>query len=257
MSKVFAWGLVLVMVVFASSALAQSLHPKTNAPLVLTCYRGTPNLDGKLDEWRGLDAAVVDAEEQVFAGVDTWTGSADCSAKFYAMWDNSKIYIAVEAKDDKVVTTETGGNIWRNDCAEIFFATTNAVAGHAEHYQYGFTPNNLKWNWCNMDGAGSREPGYAAVKASNIAGGYAIEASVEYAQMMSLSFNTDTVIGFHPCLDDCDGDGTARDLQITWTGLEAHDQTTGFGHLVLSSEIPTAVSASGKLATTWSYLKTQ
>ena len=84
-----------------------------------------------------------------------------------------------------------------------------------------------------------------------------IEASVEYGQMMSLSFNTDTVIGFHPCLDDCDGDGTARDLQITWTGLEAHDQTTGYGHLVLSSEIPTAVSASGKLATTWSYLKTQ
>jgi hypothetical protein len=198
---------------------------------------------------------MVDAEEQVFSGVDTWTGSADCSANFYAMWDDSSIYIAVEAKDDNVVTTQTGGDIWKNDCAEVFFATTNAVGGHDEHYQYGITPNGMKWNWCNMDGAGSKEPDYVTLAASETAGGYVMEASVEYAQLASLDFSTDAVIGFHPVLDDCDGDGTARDLQITWTGLEAHDQSQGFGHLILSSETPAAVSASGKLVTTWSYLK--
>jgi hypothetical protein len=245
MSRVFALGLVLVMAVFASSASAQ---------LSLICYRGTPDLDGNLDEWRGLDAAAVDAEDQVFMGVDTWTGASDCSANFYAMWDDTNIYVAVDAKDDKVVTAQTGGDIWMNDCAEIFFATTNAVAGHDEHYQYGFTPNELKWNWCNMDGAGSIDPGYAAVRARETGDGYIIEASVEYAQMMSLSFVTDGVIGFHPCLDDADGDGSARDLQITWTGLEAHDQSTGYGDLILSSEVPTAVSV-GKLATTWSHIK--
>ncbi len=248
MSKVVVLGMALAMVIFVSSASAQ---------LSLICYRGTPTLDGSLDEWRGLDAAVVDARGQVFMGVDTWTGAADCSAKFYAMWDSSKIYIAVDAKDDKVVTTQTSGNIWMNDAAEIFFATTNAVTGHAEHYQYGFTPNELKWNWCNMDGAGSTDPAYAAVRARTVAGGYTIEASVEYGQMRSLSFRTDAVIGFHPCLDDADGDGSARDLQITWTGLEAHDQSTGFGDLILSSEIPTAVSAGDKLATTWSHVKSR
>jgi hypothetical protein len=255
MLRYSVWGLVLAVAIFASSASAQSTHPETGAPLVLTCYRGTPNLDGNLDEWRGLEAAAVDVEEQIFLGPETWTGAADCSANFYAMWDDSNIYIAVEAKDEKIVTAQTGGNIWMNDCAEIFFATTNAVAGCDEHYQYGATPNELKWNWCNMDGAGQREPDYAAVKASETADGYAIEFSVEYAQMMSLAFETDVVIGFHPCLDDCDGDGSSRDLQITWTGLEAHDQSTGYGHLVLSSEISTAVSPSGKLATTWSHLK--
>lgn len=248
MSKVVVLGLVMAMVIFASSASAQ---------LSLICYRGTPTLDGSLDEWRGLDAAVVDAEGQVFMGVETWTGAADCSGIFYAMWDDTNIYIAVDAKDDTVVTAQTGGSIWMNDCAEIFFATTNAVAGHAEHYQYGFTPNELKWNWCNMDGAGSVDPAYAAVRASTTAGGYAIEASVEYGQMMSLNFSTDAVIGFHPCLDDADGDGSARDLQITWTGLEAHDQSTGFGDLILSSEIPAAVSAGDKLATTWSHIKSR
>jgi hypothetical protein len=248
MSKVVVLGLVMAMVIFASSASAQ---------LSLTCYRGTPTLDGNLDEWRGLDAAVVDAEDQVFMGVETWTGAADCSGIFYAMWDDTNVYIAVDAKDDNVVTTQTGGDIWMNDAAEIFFSTTNAVAGHEEHYQYGFTPNELKWNWCNMDGAGSTDPAYCAVKASTTAGGYVIEASVEYGQMMSLDFSMDAVIGFHPVLDDCDGDGSTRDLQITWTGLEAHDQSTGFGDLILSSEIPAAVSAGSKLATTWSHVKSR
>ena len=250
MSKVVVLGLVLVMVIFASSASAQ---------LSLICYRGTPTLDGNLDEWRGLDAAVVDAEDQVFMGVETWTGAADCSARFYAMWDDSKVYIAVDAKDDTVVTAQTGGDIWMNDAAEVFFATTNAkpTGDHSEHYQYGLTPNEMQWNWCNMDGAGSRYPDYVVVKASTVAGGYTIEASVEYAEMMSLNFTTDAVIGFHPCLDDADGDGSARDLQITWTGLEAHDQSTGFGDLILSSQIPAAVSATDKLATTWSHIKSR
>lgn len=253
MYKVFV--VVLAMLLCASIAWAQPVNPKTKQPLVIKCYKGTPNVDGKLDEWRGLDAAVVDAKEQVFFGVETWTAAADCSAKFYAMWDNSKIYIAVDAKDDKVVTTQTGGNIWMNDAAEVFFATTKAVAGHDEHYQYGLTPNELKYNWCNMDGAGNKVPDYVTVKASKTADGYAIEASIEYGQMKKLSFKQDAIIGFHPCLDDCDGNGASRDLQITWTGLEAHDQSKGFGHLLLSSAVPTAVSASGKLATTWSYIK--
>lgn len=246
MLRYFAWGLVLIMAVFVSSASAQ---------LSLTCYRGTPTLDGNLDEWAGLEAAAVDAEAQVFMGVETWTGAADCSANFYAMWDDSNVYIALEAKDDTVVTAQTGGDIWMNDCAEVFFSTTNAVGGHDEHYQYGITPNGLKWNWCNMDGAGSVEPDYVTLAASETADGYVMEAAIEYGQMASLTFETDAVIGFHPCLDDADGDGSARDLQITWTGLEAHDQSTGFGDLVLSSEVPAAVSPSGKLATTWSRLK--
>lgn len=255
MSKIFVWGLALIMVALASPAFAQSLHPATGEPLVLTCYRGTPILDGNLDEWRGLDAAVVDAESQVFSGVENWTGASDCSAKFYAMWDNTNIYIAIDAKDDKVVNTATGGDIWRNDAAEIFFSTTNAVAGHDEHYQYGFTPDGMKWNWCNMDGAGNADQNYVAVAATVTGDGYIIEASVEYGQMTSLNFATNSVIGFHPVLDDADGDGSARDLQITWVGLEAHDQSTGFGHLILSSDPVTAVSVSGKLTTTWSSIK--
>ncbi|MFC1717403.1 sugar-binding protein [Candidatus Poribacteria bacterium] len=254
MSKIFAIALALT-VFFTSSALAQSSHPVTGEPLVLTCYLGTPTLDGNLDEWQGLDAAVVDAESQVFTGIENWTDASDCSAKFYVMWDNTNIYIAIDAKDDTVVNTATDGDIWRNDAAEVFFSTTNAIVGHDEHYQYGFTPDEMKWNWCNIDGAGSVDPD-CATSASTVTGdGYIIEAAIEYGEMASLNFATNSVIGFHPALDDADGDGSARDLQITWTGLEAHDQSTGFGHLILSSDVASAVSADGKLATKWSQIK--
>jgi hypothetical protein len=257
MSKLFVCALVLAMVVFASSASAQSSHPVTGEPLVLTCYRGTPTLDGILDEWGGADKAMVDAAEQVFSGGEMWTDSSDCSATFYAMWDDTNIYLAVDAKDDTVVSEQSGGDIWMNDCAEVFFSTTSSVAVHDEHYQYGITPDGSKWNWCNIDGAGSIEPAYLQVATSVTGDGYVIEASIEHGQMPSLDFSDNAVIGFHPALDDTDGDGSARDLQITWTGLEAHDQSTGFGHLILSpaTVVVTAVSPGGKLATTWSRIK--
>lgn len=253
MSKIFVWGLALIMVVIASPAFAQSLHPLTGEPLVVNCDRGTPVLDGVLNEWGG-DVAVIDVVEQI-ASPALWTGPADCSAKFYAMWDDTNIYIGVEVTDDVIVTDQTDGNIWKNDCAEIFFATTNSVAGHAEHYQYGITPNGIIWNWDNMDGNGSQVPNYVQLATSETGSGYVMEFAIEYSNMASLSFNSGDVIGYHVCVDDSDGPDENPAFQISWTGLAAHDQSTGFGHLILTSNTVASVSASDKLATTWSSIK--
>lgn len=255
MSKILVWGLVLAMMICASSAFALSNHPKTNQPLIVTCNRGTPTLDGVLNEWGG-NAGVLDVVEQI-ASPDLWEGPTDCSAVFYSMWDDTNIYIGVEVTDDAVVTNQVGGDIWKNDCAEIFFATTNSVSGHDEHYQYGITPNGVIWNWCNMDGNGSQEPDYVQLVTSQTANGYIMECAVEHARMESLTFNSGDVIGYHPCVDDWDGEGAEPSFQLTWTGMGAHDQSTGFGHLILSADPVTAVSASGKLATTWSVIKTR
>ena len=61
------------------------------------------------------------------------------------------------------------------------------------------------------------------------------------------------VLGFHPVLDDSDA-GTTRELQVTWTGLEAHDQSQGFGQLILSAD-GLAVSPQHKLSTTWGCIR--
>jgi len=210
-----------------------AVHPKTGEPLVIDCLRGTPDaIDGDLSDWdlEAMTPAVLDVAEQVYTG--TWAGIGDCSGEFYMLWDDEKIYIAVVVKDDTLAQNKTGGDIWNADCVEIFFGTTNAVPPHDEHYQYGFDFTGQTWNWCNMDSAGQSAIDYLQVACTETADGYICEASIEYGRITALDFSAGNSIGFHPCIDDTD---TAdREIQITWTGREAHDQTLGFGYLNLS-----------------------
>ncbi len=228
-------GILTLLTLSLAAADPPAEHPATGEPLVIECLRGTPDaIDGDLSDWN-LDAmtpAILDAEEQLYSGQTTWDGPEDGSGEFYLLWDEQYIYMAVVMKDDKLSMNKTGGDIWNADCIEVFFSTTNAVPPHDEHYQYGFNLNEQKWNWCNMDGNGSTDPDYLMVAASETPDGYICEAAIEYAQMLSLDWSVGNAIGFHAVFDDTDnGD---RELQMTWTGMEAHDQSLGFGHMILS-----------------------
>jgi len=218
---------------------------------VIDCLRGTPDaIDGDLSDWNlgAMTPAVLDAQEQLSsdsANTAAWDNPEDSSGEFYLLWDDDNIYIAVVMKDDKISQNKTGSDIWNADAIEVFFATTDAVAAHTStiHYQYGFDAKNQRWNWCNMDGAGATEPDYLQIASSETADGYICEASIEYGQMLSLDFSAGNTIGFHPVFDDTDnGD---RELQMTWTGLAAHDQSQGFGHMFLSDAEVTPGPSSG------------
>ena len=253
--------LILVLSSLASAGDPPAEHPKTGEPLVIDCLRGTPAaIDGKLDDWqlKFMTPAVLDTEEQIFPGAAqgaaSWDGPDDCSGKFYFMWDDKNIYIASVVKDDKISMTKAGGSIWNADCIEMFFATTNAVGGHAEHYQYGFNAQNDRWNWCNMDGAGQQEPDYLQVASTETGDGYICEVAIEYGKMKSLDFVAGNAIGLHPVIDDTDD--TDRQLQMTWTGREAHDQSQGYGHLILSAD-NVAVTSKDKVTSTWGAIKNQ
>jgi hypothetical protein len=75
-------------------------------------------------------------------------------------------------------------------------------------------------------------PGYLRIASSHTDDGYICEVSIEYARMESLDFSAGGTIGFHPVLDDTDnGD---RELEMTWTGRGGHDQSLGFGQIILS-----------------------
>ena len=258
-------GLFLLAFVCLSLADPPAKHPKTGEPLVIECLRGTPKaIDGKLDDWplKSLTPAVLDTKEQIFPGVAPgaagWSGPNDSSGKFYLMWDEKYVYIGVIMKDDKIVVTQAGGDIWRTDCIEIFFATTEAVACpecHNHHYQYGFTCKNQKWNWCNMDGAGQREPDYMEVGSTTTADGYICEAAIEYKQMKSLKWEAGQELGYHPVFDDADDPAGTRKLQMTWTGREAHDQSQGFGHMILSDKPAAVCCSADKVATIWAQIK--
>ncbi len=230
-------GVFILLGMGVAMAADPAVHPTTKEPLVITCLKGTPDaIDGDLSDWNleAMTPAVLDVLGQINTGQASWTNPADCSGKFYLLWDSTKIYLAVVVKDDKLSMTKTDGNIWNADCVEVFFGTTNAVAGHAEHYQYGFNAKAQKWNWCNMDSGGQVLPDYVQAAGKTTTDGYVCEVSIEYARMSALKFTAGQAIGFHPVIDDTEA--TDREIQMTWTSREAHDQSLGFGHMILSDE---------------------
>jgi hypothetical protein len=240
--RCFFMGIITLLSV--SLAMAQdppAVHPVTEEPLVIECFRGTPAaIDGDLSDWSlgAMTPAVLDTEEQIYPGAAqgaaAWDGPEDSSGKFYLLWDDVNIYIAVVMKDDVLSQNKTGGDIWNADGVEVFFSTLNAVTGHEEHYQYGFDFKEQTWNWCNMDGPGQSAIDYVQAASTETDDGYICEVAIEHGQMLSLDFEVGNTIGFHPVFDDTDIDDSDRELQMTWTGREAHDQSLGFGHIFLS-----------------------
>jgi len=211
-----------------------AVHPKTGEELVLEVFRGSPEIDGDLSDWnlRAMTPAVLDVEEQLNSGQASWDNVEDLGGEFYLLWDDEYFYMAVIVTDDKLSQNKTGGTIWNADAVEVFFSTLNAVSGHDEHYQYGFDFKEQTWNWCNMDSGGQSQIDYLHVASSLTPDGYICEAAIEYGRMLSLDFSVGSTIGFHPVLDDTDnGD---REIQMTWTGREAHDQSLGYGHITFS-----------------------
>jgi hypothetical protein len=105
-----------------------------------------------------------------------------------------------------------------------------------------------------MDGNGSKEPDSLKIASSKTADGYICEASIDYKQMKSIEFKTGNAVAFHPVLDDTEV--ADREIQMTWTGLEAHNQTMGYGHIILSSQ-EMSVSSESKTVLTWGAIKNQ
>ena len=259
----FIWCLIFLISGVAIAADPAAKHPKTGKSLVIDCFRGTPKIDGNLKDWDlgALTPAVIDTKEQIFPGagpVANWTGPKDSSGEFYVQWDDNNVYIAAVMKDDKLSNQKKNGDIWSADTIEVFFSAPKAVTPHKNttHYQYGFDVKDQTWNWCNMDGNGGRKPDYLKVKSAKTSDGYICEVALDYSHLKSLDFKAGNAIGFHPCVDDAD-DGPDRQLQMTWTGREAHDQSEGFGHIILSNRAVAPVDAKDKLATAWSEIKTQ
>jgi len=230
-------GIVILFSVGLAMADPPAVHPVTGEELVIECLRGTPDtIDGDLSDWKlsAMTPAVLDTVEQLHSGQTTWDGPDDSSGKFYVLWDDEYIYMAVIMKDDVLSQNKTDGSIWNADAVEVFFSTTNAVPDCSEHYQYGFDFKEHTWNWCNMDGAGQSAIDYLQVASTETDDGYICEAAIEYGQMLSLDFSVGNNIGFHPVFDDTDIPNGDRELQMTWTGREAHDQSLGYGYLFLS-----------------------
>lgn len=229
-------------------------------------------IDANLEEWKYVkDVVVIDKKGQIEnAGkVANWDGPNDTSSQTWVMWDQDFIYIAAEAKDEKLQAKQEGGSIWKNEGLEIFFSA--GVIKEAEggwphdnvHYQFGLTPSGpnkkpQQWIWCSQDlGKGSRATDYIEIasKLRTPYTGYVIEASMKLDGVPKLAkeVGEGKEVSFSVTLNDAD-DSAENETQMTWHGKPSHSQLD-FGILTFGG--PLAVSPRGKMITTWSSLKSK
>ena len=89
---------------------------KSSAPSYIAQKRGTIVLDGKLDEATWKRAVEMPIQFQNTEKI------ADVKAEARLLWDAQFLYAGFEVRDSNIVAPVTArdGEVWRNDCVEIF-----------------------------------------------------------------------------------------------------------------------------------------
>ena len=90
-------------------------------------------INGKIDgpEWADAEWRIMD---------QAWLGGAfdqeDFSGRYKVLWDEDRLYVLAEIKDDTLVDTHTDGLVqyWDDDCLEVFIDADASGGNHQYNY---------------------------------------------------------------------------------------------------------------------------
>lgn len=112
MKKLFALILVALFTVL-------TLIPVSAAPVSTDILKGTPSVDGTLDDIY-TQSASYELDNLGFYIWGDGAMAADAAATAYFLWDASYLYLAVAVTDSTIFSAEVG-DVWQNDAAEVWF----------------------------------------------------------------------------------------------------------------------------------------
>ncbi|MFA6923363.1 MAG: sugar-binding protein [Bacteroidales bacterium] len=175
----------------------------------------------------------------------TVSSSADISATYKAVWDNTALYLLVNVKDD-AFRNDSGTNTWDDDALEIFIDGNNdKTTGDydANDHQY-----IIRWNDATAyeyhNATTTLNPvGFTFSQGANT-GGYLMELKITWIAI-GVTPASGKLIGFDMLADD-DDDGGAADASMSWfmQPTSSHE-TSSFGTIELSGtscvETPTGI----------------
>ena len=208
--------------------------PKTDAPKI----DGTINYE----EYEGAERIYINPHNGVYdipSGDDTWAWN-DHSFFAWVTHDDEAVYVAVDVRDDKIVTdsAEAGsedGQTWVDDSVEIFFDVddSNDAGRGVQGFegQYVITANGA-WrdNEANNPQFGEADDWFGASSLTD--GGYQIEFKVKKSALSDPAQGAN--LGFNIAINDDDGGG-GRKAQLNWSG-RPHSEFT-YGSLILGESI--------------------
>jgi len=146
-----------------------------NPNLVL---KHTPTLDGVIDD------AYLKSSTQTLKNLNFWGWAGDpapyAAATAYLLWDDNFLYVAVDVKDETVVTTNedpsmpdsNADNLWRNDSAELWFNDEDLV------FKIHAALGGLFFVGTDEDGRAPWDITKGSVKGAVKDGGYSLEIAL-------------------------------------------------------------------------------
>jgi hypothetical protein len=218
-------------------------------------YPVTVALDGNLSDWAGVEFILVPHDK----GTGPAPNDADASLEFAAVADDDWFYVAIDIKDDTIISGESDN--WEDDSVEIYIDANHA---RTETYEDDDAQITIGAASIGKDiqspvitgSSGAADIGTEAAVVET-ADGWTVEAAVPLnCGKWNISPAAGLVIGFNVHFND-DDDGDGRDHKLIWSDLDTDDaswnNTTRFADLTFVGAA--AVQPSGKLATTWGAIR--
>ena len=198
--------------------------------------RFTPLVDGDLADWKSLSGFDF-GREQVFEGADRWKNRRDLSATFLVSWDNNRLYLAGQVRDDHFSGDELKAQ-GQVDCVELHVGgDTRDAATRTERSVLRLFPlqAHRPWAWGSGEraatGEGPRQQmtqlaGLVVASRPLEGGGYEFEAAIPFHHFPSLRPGTAS-FGFDLILRDYDLVGGEGGTSMSWSRTDPFEGPRG------------------------------
>lgn len=198
-----------------SSATAVSDSGRIDVLPAMTITRRSqkPEIDGRLDDWRGTDSIKIPATN-IWSGTVSG-GDSDCSGVMQAAYDEAYLYVAVAVTDDAAVTNIAPDDIkghWRSDAVEICIDPSGRSDNTLTVFKAGIFPGTTEDRRARAARDADADQGVIEKTAPGMQvasaftdSGYIIEAAIAWADMPGGKPPTaGQTIGFNVILYDGD-----------------------------------------------------
>jgi hypothetical protein len=161
---------------------------------------------------------------------------ADLGAQFAVSWDDRYLYIAADVRDNEIVNDQSGQDIWKDDCLEIYLDPQGRGFnwGDPASFQIGFAPTSAAgrpavWSWFQK-----RAPTSDEMKASlrPYEDGYQAEIALSWT-FLGVTPAAGKQMGFSLAVHDRDTADKTAEAKLNWSYEALKSPAVRLGTLTL------------------------
>jgi hypothetical protein len=198
-----------------------------------------PTIDGDISDFYLNEPVILTTKDYVRLTSDS-NGDNDISGRFYFMWDENNLYIAVIVKDDTNYNTESAENIWKGDSVQMAFDAdfdkTEMSYDSDGDYEIGFALVNksvLSYRWVAPISASSMKMTTAYKRNSDEIW---YEISLPFNNLSPFKGTIGNRAGISFLINDNDGNGREGFVQFT-EGIGLGKNPSAFAEIELAGGV--------------------